>query len=169
MTVIQNLDHQRASYAYKCIKNLKGKIDTEKEKRYHSAVRSSGVLIQNAGLMQTLSFYISKKGNDAPSSPESDTHPNSSEFNDEKYSSERKDNLLSPTHENWRNLSHYELLAEHILKWILFSGDNDSSILDMYQNLLEKEDEEIICKTQEAKSFILWLKRFSDSILESGD
>jgi len=56
----KNIDHKRASHAFSCIKDVNEKY-TDLEKKYHSAVRSSGVLIQRSGLMQTLSFYISKK------------------------------------------------------------------------------------------------------------
>lgn len=52
----ENLGHKRALYAYKCIES----VDITNSK-YRSAVRSAGVLIQNSGLMQTLSFYLSKK------------------------------------------------------------------------------------------------------------
>jgi len=56
----RNLDHERASYAYKCIEDIK-KIGGKTEKEYRSAVRSSGALVQKSGLMQTLAFYLSKK------------------------------------------------------------------------------------------------------------
>lgn len=59
MIVGKNLDHERAEYAYRCVKYIEGE-GGELEKKYHSAVRSSGALIQKSGLIQTLSFYISK-------------------------------------------------------------------------------------------------------------
>lgn len=52
----ENLEHKRALYAYKCIES----VDI-KNSDYRSAVRSAGILIQNSGLMQTLSYYLSKK------------------------------------------------------------------------------------------------------------
>lgn len=59
----RNLENDRASYAYACAKSIKN-IGGETEKKYHSAVRSSGALIQNSGLLHTLSFYLSKKSKD---------------------------------------------------------------------------------------------------------
>ena len=59
----KNLDHERASYAYKRVEEIKKQNDEKTEKKYRSAVRSSGALIQKSGLMQTLAFYLSKKDN----------------------------------------------------------------------------------------------------------
>ncbi|NMG83442.1 MAG: type III-B CRISPR module-associated protein Cmr5 [Methanosarcinales archaeon] len=59
----RNLDHDRALYAYKCVEEIK-EIGDKTEKKYKSAVRSSGALIQKSGLMQTLAFYLSKKSDD---------------------------------------------------------------------------------------------------------
>lgn len=56
----KNLDHDRAKYAYGCIEMVKN-IGPNTEKSYRSAVLSSGTLIHNSGLMQTLAFYLSKK------------------------------------------------------------------------------------------------------------
>ncbi|MCC4766892.1 type III-B CRISPR module-associated protein Cmr5 [Methanosarcina sp. DH1] len=145
MIVDKNLDHGRAEYAYACIeeiehiKEIKGIKDkgVEIEKRYHSAVRSSGALIQKSGLMQTLSFYISKT-------------------KDEEDGCENK------------GYTHYELLAKHILTWILDNNGNEEP-LKLYRSLLDYTDEEIIQKTQESKALILWLKRFADAMLISGD
>ncbi len=58
-----NIDHDRANYAYKCIEEIKG--NERLETKYRSAVRSCGALIQKSGLIQTLSFYISKKNETA--------------------------------------------------------------------------------------------------------
>ncbi|AKB40296.1 MULTISPECIES: type III-B CRISPR module-associated protein Cmr5 [Methanosarcina] len=136
MIVDKNLDHGRAEYAYRCVKDIENKSD-EIEKKYHSAVRSSGALIQKSGLIQTLSFFISKT-------------------KDEESGRENK------------NYTHYELLAKHILTWIL---DSSGSIepLELYLSLLDYTDEEIIQKTQESKALILWLKRFADAMLASGE
>lgn len=57
----RNLDHDRASYSYECVEAIKKLRNDSLEKKYRSAVHSSGALIQKSGLMQTLSFYISKK------------------------------------------------------------------------------------------------------------
>lgn len=57
----KNLDHERALYAFKCVETIGKLHDDLKEKKYRSAVLSSGILIHKSGLMQTLSFYISKK------------------------------------------------------------------------------------------------------------
>ncbi len=56
----RNLEHERAAYAYDCIQGIK-KNHPDIEGKYRSAVLSSGALIQKAGLMQTLAFYLSKK------------------------------------------------------------------------------------------------------------
>jgi len=56
----RNLEHERAEYAYNCIQDIK-KNHSDIEGKYRSAVLSSGALIQKAGLMQTLAFYLSKK------------------------------------------------------------------------------------------------------------
>ncbi len=56
----RNLEHERAAYAYDCIQDIK-KNYPDIEGKYRSAVLSSGALIQKAGLMQTLAFYLSKK------------------------------------------------------------------------------------------------------------
>jgi len=56
----KNLDHERALYAFDCVENIKNLHDDYKDK-YRTAVLSSGILIHKSGLMQTLSFYISKK------------------------------------------------------------------------------------------------------------
>lgn len=133
---IKNLDHERAEYAYRCIKSIEGEND-EIEKKYHSAVRSSGALIQKSGLIQTLSFYISKT-------------------KDEEKGKENK------------SYTHYELLAKHILIWIL-NGSEKTEPLELYLSLLDYTDEEIIQKTQESKALLLWLKRFADAMLASGD
>lgn len=60
----KNLDNERASYAYKCVEEIKNQNDEKTEKKYRSAVRSSGALMQKSGLMQTLAFYLSKKDNE---------------------------------------------------------------------------------------------------------
>jgi len=57
----KNLDHERALYAYECVETIGKLHDDFKEKKYRSAVLSSGILIHKSGLMQTLSFYISKR------------------------------------------------------------------------------------------------------------
>jgi len=64
----KNIDHKRASYAYTCIKDIEVN-HPDSEKKYRSAVMSSGVLIQRSGLMQTLSFYISKKNSKPENGP----------------------------------------------------------------------------------------------------
>ena len=56
----RNLEHERAAYAYNCILDIKNNHHNI-EGKYRSAVLSSGALIQKAGLMQTLAFYLSKK------------------------------------------------------------------------------------------------------------
>lgn len=56
----RNLEHKRAEYAYGCINEIVESRD-EKEK-YRSAVLSCGPLIRKAGLIQTMAFYLSKKG-----------------------------------------------------------------------------------------------------------
>lgn len=122
-----NIDHDRANYAYKCIEEIK-QID-RLETKYRSAVRSCGALIQKSGLIQTLSFYLSKKN------------------------------------EKTNEITHYEKLAEHILMWEKICGNGDNR-LDSYKKLLTFSDEQLICKTQEAKDVVLWLKRFSDTMLK---
>ena len=57
--MIKNLDHERAAYAYEHVGIIK-KIGGSTEEKYYSTVRSSGVLIHNSGLIQTLLFYLSK-------------------------------------------------------------------------------------------------------------
>ncbi len=54
----RNLEHKRAEYAFECISGI---IGTD-EKKYRSSALSCGVLIQKTGLMQTMAFYLSKKG-----------------------------------------------------------------------------------------------------------
>jgi CRISPR-associated protein Cmr5 len=141
MIVEKNLDHERAERAYRCIESIQKEGQKEGgellEKKYHSAVRSSGSLIQKSGLIQTLSFYISK------------TKENNG-------------------YEEDKNYTHYEFLAGHILKWIMANNGNLSP-LKLYLSLLDCSDDEIIQKTQESKALILWLKRFSDAMLKSGD
>lgn len=122
-----NIDHERANYAYKCIEEIKG--NERLETKYRSAVRSCGALIQKSGLIQTLSFYISKKN------------------------------------ETTNEQTHYEKLAEHILMWEKICGKGDN-LSNSYKKLLNFSDEELIYKTQEAKDVVLWLKRFSDSMLK---
>ncbi|GMT50092.1 MAG: hypothetical protein IEMM0008_1631 [bacterium] len=56
----RNLEHERAAYAYDCIQDIKNN-HPDVEGKYRSAVLSAGALIQKAGLMQTLAFYLSKK------------------------------------------------------------------------------------------------------------
>lgn len=151
MIVNRNLDHRRADYAYQRINDIKENNNDKIEKRYHSAVRSSSALIQKSGLIQTLSFYISKKKDDRDESGNQDE--------------EKKSNL------------HYEFLAKHILNWILFYDtsnkfiDYDENVepLKLYLSLLECTDEEIIQKTQESKDLMLWFKRFADAMLKSGE
>jgi len=60
----KNLDHERALYAFECVETIGKLHDDFKEKKYRSAVLSSGILIHNSGLMQTLSFYISKRNDE---------------------------------------------------------------------------------------------------------
>ena len=60
----KNLDHERALYAFECVETIRKLHDDFKEKKYRSAVLSSGILIHNSGLMQTLSFYISKRNDE---------------------------------------------------------------------------------------------------------
>ncbi len=57
----KNLDHERALYAFECVEKIKNLHDDFKGNKYRSAVLSSGILIHKSGLMQTLSFYISKR------------------------------------------------------------------------------------------------------------
>ena len=52
----RNLQHDRARYAYKSIKEVPAQI----QKDYRSEVMSTPVRIHDAGLMQTLAFYCSK-------------------------------------------------------------------------------------------------------------
>jgi CRISPR type III-B/RAMP module-associated protein Cmr5 len=56
----RNLEHERAKYAFDRVERIKGKNDEKAEKKYRSAVLSSGALIHKAGLLQTLAFYLSK-------------------------------------------------------------------------------------------------------------
>lgn len=155
LLINQNVDHKRADYAYKCIKGIKGNIGSD-EKKYHSAIKSSGVLIQTSGLLQTLSFYISKQGKDKENSDERIVEVSSSEVF------------------KWNDFSHYELIAFHILNWIHYRDDNSSlllnvnndSLINMYHDLLNRSEEEILLKTTESKALILWLERFADSMLE---
>ena len=132
MMMDKNLDHNRALHAYTCIEEIENCGKDDFEKKYHSVVRSCGILIQRSGLMQTLSFYLSKK--------------------------DKKNNTVTP----------YEKLADHILQWIYRDGKiNDR--LQIYQNILNLEDEDILYKTQEAKSFVFWLKRYADTLLKGED
>lgn len=64
----ENIEHKRALYAHSCIKDIRDNYP-HLDKKYYSAVRSSGVLIQISGLMQTLSFYISKKNSKLEEGP----------------------------------------------------------------------------------------------------
>lgn len=59
--VERNLEHKRATYAYNCIDEISSLGDGGLEKQYKSAVLSCGALIHKAGLLQALSFYISKQ------------------------------------------------------------------------------------------------------------
>lgn len=128
----KNLDHNRALHAYTCIEEIEKSDNDDFEKKYHSVVQSCGILIQKSGLMQTLSFYLSKK--------------------------DRKNNTDT----------HYEKLADHILQWIYGDGKTTDR-LQIYQNILNLQDEEILYKTQEAKSLVIWLKRYADTMLKGED
>ena len=55
-----NVEHERASYAFSKVKEL-SKCDNKVKRKYRSAVLSAGVMVISAGLLQTLSFYLSKK------------------------------------------------------------------------------------------------------------
>ena len=54
-----NIEHERADYAYKCIKDILDNHNGIKDK-YRSEVLQTAIRIYNAGLMQTLTFYCSK-------------------------------------------------------------------------------------------------------------
>jgi CRISPR-associated protein Cmr5 len=58
-----NIEHERADYAYKCIKDILDNHNGIKDK-YRSEVLQTAIRIYNAGLMQTLTFYCSKMPND---------------------------------------------------------------------------------------------------------
>lgn len=142
MIADENLDHKRAKYAYGCIEEIKDKGGNI-EKKYHSAVHSSSILVQESGLLQTLSFYISKinkKGDGGKNDFDEDS-------------------------------SHYKLLAKHILNWIVEDCNDKSknSLLKSYHCLLNYTDESIIYKTQESKALMVWLNRFADAMLKSED
>ena len=132
MIMDKNLDHNRALHAYTCIEGIENSGNDDFEKKYHSAVRSCGILIQRSGLMQTLSFYLSKN--------------------------DKKNNTVT----------HYEKLADHILQWICRNSKTKDR-LQIYQNILNLQDEEILYKTQEAKSLVIWLKRYADTMLKGED
>src|SRR3990172_6351773 len=117
----RNLEHERASYAFKCVEDIKNRNNEKAESKYRTAALSSGTLIHKSGLLQTLAFYISKR----------DYHP----------------------------------VANDILSWLTGISDSNASLQVMYKQLLSLSDEDVICKTQEARSLIVWLKRFSEAML----
>ena len=56
-----NIEHERAKYAFSKVKGLAECNDDKVKQKYRSAVRSAGVMVRSAGLLQTLSFYLSKE------------------------------------------------------------------------------------------------------------
>lgn len=64
-----------------------------------------------------------------------------------------------------KDKEHYKQLAGHILHWDYVYGGTELP-LDTYQKLLNLSDEEVMYRTQEAKSLILWLKRFAEAMLK---
>ena len=57
----RNLEHERASYAFKCVEDIKNQNNEKAESKYRTAALSAGTLIHKSGLLQALAFYISKK------------------------------------------------------------------------------------------------------------
>jgi len=63
---MENQEHKRASYAYRCIKdieNLSFPNHEKHEKKYRSLVESLPTRLQTIGLMQTLAFNCAKMKN----------------------------------------------------------------------------------------------------------
>lgn len=76
---------------------------------------------------------------------------------------------ISKKNDQNNELTHYGMLAKHILMWEKICGNSGNDLLTIYKKLLTFSDEEIIYKTQEAKALVLWLKRFSDAMLKGED
>lgn len=117
----RSLEHQRATYAYRCINEISA-LEEEKQKKYRTAALSCSALIQKSGLMQTLAFYLGKKGLQ-------------------------------------------EILASHILQWIVFYS-NDGNPANLFEQLMAFNDEMLMWKTMEAQALVKWLKRFSEGKLK---
>lgn len=62
---IENKEHKFAKDAYNQVVQIHKNTESDENKRqkYLTTIRSAGVLVHNAGLLQALSFYLSKPDN----------------------------------------------------------------------------------------------------------
>lgn len=133
----ENVEHTRARYAFDCIDKVKG-LSGPVQKKYSSQVRSAPALIHNCGLMQALAFYCSKMDD----------------------SDDKK--------------KHYVLLAGHLLDYMVpdespGAAHNKAEVFLKFKALLascESSSELLMLNTGRAKAVLVWLKRFSDAMLE---
>lgn len=61
---MENQEHKRASYAWRCIEDIDNKLNQKEREKYHTLVSSLPTRLQTTGLMQTLAFNCSKMDKD---------------------------------------------------------------------------------------------------------
>lgn len=64
MSQQQRLEKERADFAWKCVSDIKSKLDDKKRKEYGSLARSAPADIQSNGLGQTIAFWRAKAKGD---------------------------------------------------------------------------------------------------------
>jgi len=131
---IINLKHRCAKYAYNCIDELK---DPDIKGKYLSEVKSTAAKIYGSGLMQTLTFYLSKK--------------------DEPHYRKLLLHLL-----NW--ILDGETINSCTITCDLPRGDNE--LITLFNEMLKTTPDKMMFYTQRALMVCEWLSRFADAKLK---
>lgn len=63
---------------------------------------------------------------------------------------------------------HHRLLLEHLLKHLIenLPKSGSSRLLDGYNTLLNKKDDTLMLDTAKIRSYLLWLKRYAEAMLD---
>jgi len=142
VTTITGIEQGRAKFAYDCAK--KGKTpDSEypfKDTEYKSYVKNLPSLIKTNGLGQTLAFYKSKRQKE----------------------SDKKKNA-------------YDLIYNQLYKWLIHENCLTRHVVvsaigeDLVEKVISMKSLDYRTVTIEVLTFVNWLKRFTDGLIEGED
>jgi len=151
----KSIERERAKFAYECAekgRDIKNKAHLDnmgwfEDDKYKSYVQKFPMLIKTNGLASTIAFYNSKKTKTKKVN------------NEEKKSGEEKNPYNA-----------YDLILYQLTEWLkqepkgILNGKLQNK--DLIKAILELNSDEYRAVTNEVLSFLTWLKRFAEGLIE---